>query len=490
MTLRTIAKALVVGMITALVSCNLDTDDNYSSFVEYDDAAVVNMTFGTLYQNIPNDTDTIVKVKSYAGSGYAIQIDQKKREIYNYIDSLPLYTDLKRITLNPSTVNSGIFAMWDDSLKMYLPVSSSVEFDFTQQREFFVFSANGAAKNKYRMSVVAHQENGDSVSWGNAHEIEVLKGLTGIKAVSFGDKVYVLGDRNGHGALIVCDPEGAAQWSVSTSIAPSAHSCMVAGRTHLYVLDKENGQISYTTDGDTWTTTACDGADRIKSLAGVIDFDKESQKSPAIVKLYALTLDNKIIESEDNGGSWNTCKTDADASLMPSMNISDCWQSVGSDMERVYMIGTREGDDNAVIWSKLYDSDVREQEPWINMTVAEERPYKLPALTDLSVASYGDYMLAIGASGHDGVEAYSEVYSSVDHGITWKKKAPFVLPEKVYIASPEELNASESGVARATDVEIVADSRNMLWVICGGSGLVWRGRLNKMTWKDYKKSFK
>ena len=36
---------------------------------------------------------------------------------------------------------------------------------------------------------------------------------------------------------------------------------------------------------------------------------------------------------------------------------------------------------------------------------------------------------------------------------------------------------------------MATDDDNFIWVVCGGTGQVWRGRLNRMGWTDGQTSF-
>ena len=88
---------------------------------------------------------------------------------------------------------------------------------------------------------------------------------------------------------------------------------------------------------------------------------------------------------------------------------------------------------------------------------------------------YGDYMLALGGKGMDDctASAYEALYASTDNGQVWKPNGLVALP----------LGFDRS----ATDVKMVVDADMYLWLICSGSGQVWRGRLNKYSWAENQK---
>ena len=86
--------------------------------------------------------------------------------------------------------------------------------------------------------------------------------------------------------------------------------------------------------------------------------------------------------------------------------------------------------------------------------------YYLPKLSNLSVTAYDNKLLAIGGE-------CDKLYYSEDCGICWKQNVSFVLPEGF----------------SASKASIVVDDDYFVWIVCTGSGQVWRGRLNKMGWK-------
>ena len=69
-----------------------------------------------------------------------------------------------------------------------------------------------------------------------------------------------------------------------------------------------------------------------------------------------------------------------------------------------------------------------------------------------------------------------KVYVSQDNGLTWHTDDSYVMPEGF-------TNGTSNTFA------ITVDDENCLWIICGGNGQVWRGRLNKLGWADNQTSF-
>ena len=88
-----------------------------------------------------------------------------------------------------------------------------------------------------------------------------------------------------------------------------------------------------------------------------------------------------------------------------------------------------------------------------------------------------DVLVAIGGRGlgTSHAKAYSQIYVSQDNGLTWSEDGRFYLP------------AGFNGTGEAAAMAV--DNKGFIWIICGGTGEVWRGRLNRMGWADQKTSF-
>lgn len=103
--------------------------------------------------------------------------------------------------------------------------------------------------------------------------------------------------------------------------------------------------------------------------------------------------------------------------------------------------------------------------------------FRLPRLSNLTVVPYVDVLLALGGDGIGACDekGFSQLYVSQNGGINWKTSKYFPLPEG--------LSSSN------TSFTLVTDDSRYIWIVCGGTGQVWRGRLNKYGWSDVKKSF-
>lgn len=464
MNLKTTASALFLGMVCAFTSCSLD-DDTYNT-TTYDDAAISSITFGNLkkkttYKNKAGG-DSIVYT-TFAGSSWKIRVNQLTREIDNINDSLPIGTMLDKVLMTVSTVSSSYpYLLKKDTTVLEQYISSSDTINLDTVRTIRVIATDTQHYNDYKIKLVAHQEAGDSTSWGSMVTVNALAELGSVRAVASKDSVYAIGSTSGNTSVIYCANGGnIASWTKVTLPAELSTSAqLIAEGTSVFVLDPAAPAL-YMKGANGWETVGANVADikRIIALhAG---------------KLHAVNADDKIVASSDNGVTWTAEDMDVDGTLLPTTDISQAVYTLttNTELQRLTVIGNTDADSEyASVWSCLTDTLGNAADKWFYQDWASNNGYKLPKLTSLSATGYGDYILAIGSL--DKGSSYECIYSSNDHGITWKKNKLVKMPK----------DFTTSGRIADFSASIVADSSNMIWIICGGTGNIWRGRLNKMTW--------
>lgn len=461
----------VIVLLSALLlatSC-LNTDE--TEYTYYNDTAINSFTLGTLNQYYwgktkYTDKDSLYKT-TVTGSNYKFYIDQSKNEIYNN-DSLPKGTDAAHVICTVNSVNSGLVVIRyeniskEDSLVYY---SSSDSIDFSEPREFRVYANDGSAYRKYTVKVNVHQEDPDSFRWNNCATVDAFKAFTDMKAVGLNDKVMLLGTNGSKTNVYTTANSDGKTWTkgIEEFDADTYKNTAVLDGT-LYAVSK--GLLFSTTDGETWTEGS---AFAYKQLLGA-----------GSKKLYALTADGKITASADNGATWTNEKMDASGEYLPADEISlAVLPSVtNKSTEDIILTGLRDlsanpSDTAAVVWSKVEEyADGSDTNQWVHYE--SDGGYKLPALANVSMMRYGNVLVAMGGSpeGDAQSKAFSGLYMSRDKGLTWHTDSKYVLPE----------GFTNDG----SDVfAIAAGKDNILWIISGGTGQVWRGRLNKLGWKVY-----
>jgi hypothetical protein len=145
--------------------------------------------------------------------------------------------------------------------------------------------------------------------------------------------------------------------------------------------------------------------------------------------------------------------------------------------EYALMVGNRSKEEYpqetiAMVWRKIVDNDEYTPEGiWTYLDRSENNQYTLPRLENLSLVAYDDGILAIGGENigtDDAIPVYTQIYQSRDDGITWKANKSYQLPDA--------FDDTTNSMAMATDDD------NNLWLFCGKTGQIWRGRLNKLGW--------
>ena len=180
-----------------------------------------------------------------------------------------------------------------------------------------------------------------------------------------------------------------------------------------------------------------------------------------------------------------TLSDDKYAPYLPAQDMSMVRlpKPTNPDVNQLVLVGNRSveqypDDKYAVVWGCVEETAAGAQsQPWIYYTWATDNPYLLPRLQNLQVVKYGDQMLALGGKGIGActVTAFKQLYASRDGGITWKTDARFQIPDG--------FSATNSTFA------MTVDENQYLWIICGGSGQVWRGRLSQLGWQTQQKVF-
>lgn len=468
--------ALSLGILCAITSCSLESDT--TTYTYSDDTAITAVSFGKLTRTVhtlDKDGKDSTYLSTYTGSLFPISVDQKTRTIFN-TDSLPYGTNPAKILMSVSTKNSAsAYLVKGDTA--YTFIQSTDTIDFTTPRKIAVVSQDGLHRCDYTMSVTVHKEDPDSFTWSPSVKNDIIETMSSVRAVALKDKIFCLGNKydttpgytDDTAADLLCSSiDGAFAPAVVRSFAKDAQ--MVASDDALYVLS--NGSLYTSIDeGTTWSDAACaDIASLVAAHNNVV---------------YAIDNTGILKESADNGTVWTVSEVDEATAPLPVSNVCAFVQSVktNKDMSRLTIIGTPSDPSSkvATVWSRLYDSKYGAAEKWIYQPWSPSNGYKLPALGGLSTTAYGEYMLAIGVEraslNDETVNAdYAKIYTSIDHGLTWKNNKSFVLPKDIE-------------VRKSSNAVIVADKNNILWIICGGSGQVWRGRLHKMTWKEQQTYF-
>lgn len=478
--MRRIIKPFAIMISAVILAASCLSDDNDYDLTYYKDTAITSFSLGTLKRIMTTKAKTEVnedgtpKDSTYTvavtGSNYKFNIDQTGRKIYNN-DSLPKGTDAAHILCTVYSKNGGIITIKDvdsDTLRYY---SNADSIDFTREREFRVYSTDGSVYRKYDVEVRVHKEVPDSFTWINDGATTAFTSMQGMKAVTLNGHVMVFGRTGNYTTGYTAAGSNGARWTdlnTGTSLDADAYKSMTVKNGRLFTVS--GGTLMTSADGTSWQTT---GTAALKRLAGA-----------GSRKLYAIDNEGDIVSSGDNGSTWTKDALADDKTMLPKDEINLCSMPLKTNKndERIIISGNRDlneypEDSIAVAWNKIEEyADNSVQHKW--MPCNEENMNRLPRLSEMTMLAYDSQLAALGGKGLGSSKAlpFSNIYVSRDNGLTWHTDSRYILPE--------EFNNNGSDVFTMT-----VDNDKFIWIICGGNGTVWRGRLNKVGWKEEQTAF-
>lgn len=447
-----------------LASCFSGDDEDRMS---YDDAAIIGFSVKGVKRLVhvksSKGTDSTY-VETFAANDYRFYIDQIKREIYNP-DSLPLGVDVSKVVAAISAKNAGVIGIRNadnDAVKYF---NSADSLDFTKPRKVVVFNNAGTGMNTYTVHVNVHRQDGDAFNWSSQTKNEPkLAELTAMRLLANGEDLYVFGNKGSEAKIYTAARKVADKWrEITPNIRLTSdfyRQVVLQGKTFYGYHD---GQVVKSADAKNWSVVSTVA---LKQLVGASN-----------AKLYALTENHEIVVSADRGATWMTETLSPSNALLPEADLNFAIQpsKTNAGANQLFMAGTT--DQRVSQWGKIEENDKKaENQPWTSYTPSAGNRFALPNLTNLQVVKYDDALVAMGGAGKgesSGVKAFSEIYGSVDGGLTWRKHATLVFPEG--------FQSSETSFAMTTDID------HYLWIVCGKTGQVWRGRLNKLGWPVVKR---
>ena len=188
-------------------------------------------------------------------------VDYDNGLIYN-ADSLPVGTDVSALKVTVSfynTVNSAVFSITDakkqSDTTINYTTAMSTALDFTGKTTLTVTSADKTQVKDYRVMVLVHKENPDSLKWSQSWRRD-LPGLTSqmraFKVVQQGDLYRALA-LDGNACLLMTATSLNGSWSsqqVNVPFEPQVAS-LTATAAALYMLDTA-GELWTSADGLSW----------------------------------------------------------------------------------------------------------------------------------------------------------------------------------------------------------------------------------------------
>ena len=462
---------LLASIAVTLNSCLGDNDD----YVYYDDAGIVSfsLTTANVYSTtISSDGKTTTTKAELKNGTYRFHIDQLKHEIYNP-DSLPVGTDAKHILVSASAKMGGTLylkSMTSDSVKVF---NSNDSVDFSSPRTMIVVSHSGKLRMEYKVSVNIHKQEGNQMTWSAPAIAEPAEDYTeGMKIVEFNGRMYIFGSDGEKTEGCASDITDGKKWepltsSLSTPFDADAYKSLIVQGDNLYILS--GGKVLSSPDGEDWSEVASTDA---KQLLGATPW-----------RMYALSADGMIAVSTDGGVTWKSEDIDGDAAMLPTTDISMCYNPLKTNPDAYQVIIVGRGDSETElkgrIWGKVEENSQYSQDnAWTSYGDYDGNKYPAPALVSMQAIAYDEGFVLFGGNGigETGYREYSTFYKSLDGGLSWRTDNGMTLPNE-FICTNDVM-------------AMTVDSDNCIWIVCGASGQVWRGRLNKLGWEEYKQYYK
>ncbi len=341
----------------------------------------------------------------------------------------------------------------------FVPTDST---DFSVPREVTVYAYDGVSKRTYTVDIRVHKEESGVLNWQNLTEKAAAGALSPIasfvssKAIQANGALYVFGSL----------ANGKAQLVQTTTSQPSFNSAIEveqpsAGSIDVRSIQLFNNQffalaaghlVASTTGTDTWEEYAAD-----KQFTALVGCSNDS--------LYAVA-NNQMWASAD-GETWTPSTTDADASELPAENLSSTLQSsrvVGNTQMLTCVAANAQG--LPCVWRRDIDTKGNFYSPWMLLPqTAELGTYACPTLKNNCLFAYDEGLVLTGLTAEG---TLADFYSSKDNGRTWKTGS---------ITAPTDLSAGISSLALCVDAD------QYIWLICSGTGEVFKGRINELGWE-------
>lgn len=443
--------AFLLGM--AFTACNSSDDDGYTYT---NDCLISAVTLGKLpctihTKNSKGEDSTYTY--TLTGSLYPMSIDQVGNRIFN-LDSLPVGINAQKIVFSTFTASNTTsiksLSTGNDTI-----FSASDSTDFRQPRTITVYSSDGTQKRDYTIEVRVHKEEADTFVWQCMAEsaLSPLASFVESRALVADGQLYVYGRLTDGRRQLVTTATTAPNFNEAADVAEADGTPIdVRSVQHL-------GGTFYALAGGLLVASA-NGTDGWTAVN--TPFVPDALAGTGCDSLYALS--GGKIYSTANGSTWTESPCE-EGQALPSTHVAMTEQSRATDptMKSLILIGENGGETE--VWRKDVDLKGNYSYPWMSLPQTEELgDYACPTLPQPALLPYDNHCLLLGL-GSDGT--VSPFYVSRDNGRTWKTG-----------------EVSHPALTGAASLAAAVDADNFIWLICGGTGIVYKGRLNRLGWDE------
>lgn len=444
-------------VVACSISSCLDSDTieyEYSSNASITAFSITDSII-TSYSAVIDDKDTTLTT-SVVGADYPFVINQKEGLIYNP-DSLPVGTDVSKVVVSITADTQGIYvvaetdSLWEetDSLNFEKPI------------QFKVMSEIGVFGRTYTAKINVHQQDPDSLYWQRL-ESNFSKNIRKQKAVYANKTIHVFAaDDSG---ISMTQTNDGMLWSepvVTNLPAETDHTSVMVWNDVFYIL--AGSELYTSTDGIDWAKV--ETTQRFSQLLANI-------QTPYNHKIVGVDADRHYIESED-GIVWN--RYEEIPSDFPTGNYAFASYTLDTNekFSKIVLMGDAglDADTTTTVWTQL-----NTEHEWTELYL-ENNTYACPKLENQGMILYNGDLYTFGGSGqlYTAIDAFNRFYISQDNGISWKAvRSKFMFPSE-FEALYEEAEGNYS---------YIVDEQHFIWIMWSQTGEVWRGRLNKLGFKE------
>lgn len=456
---------LLLAAAVSFASC-LDTD--YTDDITlYDDIAITQfqITSARITKHTTSSTgeDSVYVEDDQTVANYPFYIDQLRGEIYN-VDSLPLGVDATKLLCGIYTKNNAMVFIENAARDSLRSLSSTDSTDFSFPRYLRAYASDAQSYRLYKVTVNIHKEEANSFTWTRMADNPGIAALGGLRLAALGGRMLLFGNEGSSTVVYSTAAGDGNAWAKgAAAFGPEAYGNIAVKGDTLFVLD--GATLYKTADGAVFEPVGASGLPA--RLVGA-----------SSTELYGLGADGSLQVSADGGRTWEADSLGSDAELLPSQDLSSCSvpYAYADSTDYVMLVGNRPesgfaADTTAMVWRKVAEyAQGSEPSKWVCVEADSRNNHKLPRLAGLTVVAYGDSKIAMGGAGIGNCHEapFAKMYESRDGGITWKGNPTYTYPAGFDTA--------------ATAFAAAVDNDNYIWIVCAGSGQVWRGRLNSLGW--------
>lgn len=437
-------------MSIAISSC-LDSDDNY----EYSSDATIR-AFGI---------DTIGK-----GIYYKFTIDQLKREIYN-VDSLPVGSDtiIDKILIDTLTVTGWVTSGLNDTL-----FNTNDSVDLREPIKLKVHAADGVTVREYTIKVNVHKQDPDSLIWKEMAALPTSPASGKQKSVILKEELFVYTSSTTAYRSSLSTP-ASLQWSlinVEHLPADAKLNSIVSFNNQLFITTT-SGEALYSDNGISWSKMNMQGMQMVTFLGGIPE-DKVTGSKNKLTGVFTKDNKNYFCAKNIEETTWET-NEEIIPDDFPLQGIYSTVFTNASGIKQTVIVGNTE-------------TTVEKTIPWFTMDgltwadMSTPTDFSCPAMKNPSIMYYGGLFHMMGGD-------FNFIRSS-RVGIAWEEATTkFRYPTEIKVIPGEEKDDKDtieyiSLFKDKGDYSLAIDANHYIWIVWSKDGSVWRGRQNKLGFKQ------